>query len=130
MSIPRPSVRMALLIFATLAMIKVWTQDRMFRAIVAETLVAGYHDRASELCRRAAAPLPGKGPKPALRFAAADTAFVIGAPHLDVAPWDFDNPLWDTRFRHLHLVLNEPSAGVSCAYDVTAGLASVLPNGR
>ena len=54
---------------------------------------------------------------------------VIGNPHTAVAIWDIDNPLWDVRYRHPHiLVSGGAEARKTCAYDLTAGLVSVGEN--
>ena len=59
---------------------------------------------------------------------------VIGSPDVRVALWDYDNPLWEVRYRNPHMLLSaEPISDLRCAYDMVAGLATVdgaLKDGR
>jgi hypothetical protein len=115
-------MRMIVIAFAILAGLKVWTQDRFVRAALSEALVQVHRERAQQLCQKEAAK-PGK---PVPQWASVPAEVTIGNADTNVALWDFDNPLWDVRYRHPHLVL--PATGTSstrCSYDLVAGLARI-----
>jgi hypothetical protein len=118
-------MRKVLIIFASLAALKVWAQDRFYRSVMQDALVQGYRERAQVVCLKEAQK-PGKAGLAANWPAASAAEITIGTSGLDVAPWDFDNPLWDVRFRHPHLVLTADDAGRSrCSFDMVAGLATL-----
>lgn len=118
----RPSLRIVVIFVAALAGLKVWAQDRYQRGIFHETLIAAYGDQARARCQKEVSKAH------ALRLAASAEAMeiTIGSPHTSVAVWDFDNPLWEVRYRHPHILLSpDKGEGPRCAYDVVAGLASL-----
>lgn len=125
-----------------LAGIKVWTQDRMYRSIMNDALIAAYRDRAIDMCRRQArepaeAKLAIIHQKPKARStstadgsslwsASVSAEIVIGNNAVDVAIWDTGNPDWSRRFRHPNVVLTSAqSASLRCSYDVAAGIATL-----
>ncbi len=116
-------MRMIVITFAILAGLKVWTQDRFVRAALSDALVQVHSERAQLMCQKEAAK-PGK---PVTQWPASVPAEVtIGNADTDVALWDYDNPLWDVRYRHPHLVLTANGAGSTrCTYDVVAGLVRI-----
>ena len=117
-------MRKIVIFFAVLAAFKVWTQDRFYRSVMQDALVQAYRERAATVCQKEAQK-PGKGAPGQLWPATAAAELVIGSPAAKVALWDFDNPMWDVRFRHPHLVLTAPGTPKTrCAYDLTVGLAS------
>ena len=117
-------MRKFVMMFAALAAMKVWTQDRFYRATMQDALVQAYRERAATQCQKEAQK-PGKGTASQLWPASSAAEVVIGSPAASVALWDFDNPLWETRYRHPHLVLTAPGGTKTrCAYDLTVGLAS------
>lgn len=119
-------MRKILMIFVALATLKVWTQDRLYRSVMHDALVQAYRERATVVCQKEALK-PAKGMATLAWPSHAAAEVVIGAPGIDVKLWDFDNPMWDVRFRHPHLVLTAPGqASRRCAYDLTAGIANVL----
>ncbi len=125
-------MRFFVVILAVLAGLKVWTQDRLYRSAMSDALVAAYRDRAAQGCFKISeSNQAGKLVKPVSAplnpwAPSADTVITIGNPRTDVAMLDFDNPLWDVRYRHPHLVLAAPtSIGADCSYDMVTGLARI-----
>ncbi len=118
-------MRKVVMIFAALAATKVWTQDRFYRSVMQDALVQAYRERAAQLCQKEAQK-PGKSGLSAAWLSPTTAEVTIGAPGMDVALWDLDNPLWEVRFRHPHLVLTaNGGARTRCAYDLVFGLASL-----
>ncbi|MGQ0457106.1 MAG: hypothetical protein ACT4OU_08590 [Hyphomicrobium sp.] len=117
-------MRLFVVAIALVAGAKVWSQDRLYRAAVGETVIAAYKDRAAQTCHKIASRPAKTAANPWITAPAAEV--VIGDAAANVAMWDFDNPLWDVRYRHPHLVLTAAGAEPqSCAYDLVAGLATV-----
>jgi hypothetical protein len=117
-------MRKIVMIFAALAALKVWFQDRFYRSVMQDALVQAYRERAAVVCQKEAQK-PGKTGAGQLWPATAAAEVSIGSPAGNVALWDFDNPLWDVRYRHPHLVLTAPGIGAKrCAYDLSVGIAS------
>lgn len=118
----RPTLRMIVVIVAGITGVKVWAQDRYHRAIYHEALLDAYQERARLSCLKAMNATAGA----ATGLRLADAAVVIGSPDTRVALWDYDNPLWDVRYRHPHIVLSATRPGERrCAFDIVAGLASL-----
>lgn len=118
----RVNLRTILILAAGLAGLKVWASDRYHRTIYHEALITAYGEKARATCQREAGRI-GRA-YATLRLNAADV--VIGSPDTRVALWDIDNPLWEVRYRHPHLLFTaEPVSPLRCAFDVTAGLARV-----
>jgi len=118
----RPTLRFVLIATAALAGTKVWLQDRYHRAIYDEALMAAYQGKATMSCQK----------ELERRWARLGTLTLsplgvrIGNPETTVALWDTNNPLWDVRYRHPHMMLAAaPRGDVQCAFDIVAGLASV-----
>lgn len=116
-------MRTLLIIVAILAGVKVWTQDRLYRSIMGDALVEAYRDRAATTCQKEAARAGRQGA--GVWNASADAEVTIGNSSTDVAMWDYQNPLWDVRFRHPHVMLTPPGTKTRCAFDVAAGIASI-----
>jgi hypothetical protein len=115
-------MRFLVLAFGCLACFKVWTQDRLVRAAMGDALIQAYRERAQQVCARETSKtgLPAQWP------ASSTAEITIGSQIAGVMLWDFDNPLWDVRYRHPHLVLT--AAGprkLRCSYDLNAGVAFV-----
>lgn len=129
-------MRIIVVILAVLAGLKVWSQDRLYRTAMSDALVVAYRDRAAQSCLKATDP----GAYARQSKSAADTTnpwratsvapeITIGNKTPDVAIWDVDNPMWDVRFRHPHIVLSAPSgANGDCSFDVVAGVARLSSN--
>jgi hypothetical protein len=119
---PRASLRVVVILVAGLAGLKVWAQDRYYRAIMHEALINAYQDRAATTCQKEV--LKSQRTKVAQPWSGPE--IIIGNQLADVALWDLDNPLWDVRFRHPNLVLRSGTAAkLRCSYDLTAGLAAI-----
>ncbi len=119
-------MRVIVIAIATLACAKVWTQDRVYRSIMQDALLQAYEDRAAATCQKEVQRVSRSAQT---SFAtAADREVVIGNSKTDVAIWDYQNPLWDVRFRHPHVLLTDARTKTHCAFDVAAGLASVGVN--
>ncbi len=120
-------MRTILLGLALLAATKVWYQDHTYRMAMADAVVEAYRERAVEVCRRSASKRPlGSRDDAASGWGLDSSAeIVIGDANLSVAIWDTQNPLWNQRFRDLHVVLTSATSGSRrCAYDVRQGNAS------
>lgn len=117
-------VRFIVLGFAVLACLKVWIQDRIYRASVGDVVVQAYRDRAEQACRKE---FIKSNITPAAAWPAHFGGEVtIGNSSANVALWDFDNPLWNVKFRHPNLVLSgNDTASPSCNYDLVAGIATL-----
>lgn len=108
---------------ASMAVAKVWASDRFHRAVYSEAIIAAYGEKARTTCQREAA---RQAPAAYASLKLTPSGVVIGSPNVRVAFWDVDNPLWEVRYRHPHVMLTaEPLTDLSCAFDVTAGLASL-----
>lgn len=119
----RPTLRTMLLLAAAMAGAKVWASDRFHRAVYSEAIIAAYGEKARATCQRE---VVRQAPAAYASLKLTPSGVVIGSPHVRVAFWDVDNPLWDVRYRHPHVMLTaEPLTDLSCAFDVTVGLASV-----
>lgn len=122
-------MRSVVIILVLLASLKVWTQDRMYRSVMDEALVAAYRERAIEVCRSAAAktiPVALTSAGPELWGTASTAEVTLGDGDVDVAIWDTQNPLWPQRFRNPHLILTGTrDPGTHCAYDLHAGVATL-----
>ena len=123
----RPTLRVVLFVTAALAGAKIWTQDRFHQSIYDDALIAAYQDKAMSTCQRELkrnwARLGDVRLSP--------LGIRIGNPNTSVALWDFDNPLWNVRYRHPQLLLSaEPQGEVGCAFDIVAGLADINVTSR
>jgi hypothetical protein len=128
-------MRTVLLGLALLAGFKVWFQDRTYRVAMADAVVEAYRERAVEVCRRNAARRVASGQNDGTAAwnsgAAARAEAVIGNPEIGVAIWDMNNPLWQQRYRDLHLVLTAGPGGTQrCSYDVRQGGATFMASVR
>jgi hypothetical protein len=116
-------MRFLVIAFGILACFKVWTQDRMVRAALGDALIQAYRERAQQVCLKETAK---SGVAVSQWPTAAKAEITIGSRVGGVMPWDFDNPLWDVRYRHPHLVLTSSGPKpVRCSYDLSAGVAFV-----
>ncbi len=117
-------MRVIVIAFALLAGLKVWTQDRFYRAALSEALIEAYRERAEVVCNRAS----GKQGTTATDVWGTTSAaeVTVGSSVASVMLWDYDNPLWGVRYRHPHLVLTAGGPRpATCSYDMTAGVAFV-----
>jgi hypothetical protein len=123
-------MRLLVIGLVVLAGLKVWTQDRTYRAVMGEALTEAYRSHAAEVCRK----MSGKGA--GLQGATSETAWSLapgaraqlGNPDVDVAMWDTNNPAWEKRYRHPSLVLSSVGErGRHCTYDVADGSVTFAP---
>ena len=116
-------MRIIVISFALLACVKVWTQDRIYRTIMSEALLQAYSERAQQVCAREVA----KSPKvQTVQWPLTSAEITIGRRTANVALWDYDNPLWDVRYRHPQLVLtNTATNKLQCNFDIVVGIASL-----
>jgi len=124
-------MRMVVIGLVLLAGFKIWTQDRLYRSLMSDALIAAYRDRATEMCRKSSRRKPAASETiaPDPWGPASEAKVTIGNPDLDVAIWDTQNPLWDRRFQHPHLILIESrDASLRCSYDLRDGIALVAPH--
>lgn len=117
-------MRVIVIAFALLAGLKVWTQDRFYRAALSDALIEAYRERAQVVCARASGKHGTTGTE---IWSAANTAEVtVGSSVASVMIWDYENPLWGVRYRNPHLVLTaDGPRKLTCSYDMTAGVAFV-----
>ena len=117
-------MRLLVILCASLAILKVWYQDNIYRSAMSAALVDAYRPRAEKLCTREAT-----------RFGAAmgsdwtvaaDAAVTVGSPVGTVMYWDYDNPLWAVRYRHPHLIMTASAPRkLKCSFDLAVGVAFV-----
>lgn len=121
--LPRPTLRTMLMLAAVMAGAKVWASDRFHRAIYSDAILAAYGEKARATCQRE---VVRQAPAAYASLKLKPSGVVIGSPNVRVAFWDIDNPLWEVRYRNPHVMLTaEPITDLRCAFDVTAGLASI-----
>jgi hypothetical protein len=115
------AMRAVVLALAILAGVKIWTQDRLFRAATEDALIAAYRDRAVAACGKDA------GRNAAAWLRPASVRLQIGRPDVAVDIWDVHNALWDVRYKQPVLLVSttEEAGPAECIYDVTIGAATV-----
>ncbi len=124
-------MRSVVIILALLAGLKVWSQDHLYRSAMNDALVVAYRDRAAQMCLKATDPSAfarltktSADAKNPWASATETPKIAIGDPAIDVAIWDVDNPLWDVRFRHPHILLaTSDTTNGQCRFDGVAGVA-------
>lgn len=118
-------VRLLVSLLVAAAAAKVWYQDHLHRRALGDALLVAYRQAATETCSKES--LKGLGVQP-VRAVNWSTAFadtvVVGNAATKVDPWDVNNPLWNVRYRHPHIVLSS-GRDQACAFDIVAGLARV-----
>ena len=122
-------MRMVVIGLVVLAGLKVWTQDRMYRAVMGDALTEAYRDRAIEVCSKASTKSKSITSllAPANAWALAPGARVqVGNADVEVAMWDTNNPAWDKRYRHPSLVLTSADERrLRCTYDLADGMVTL-----
>lgn len=117
-------MRFIVITFALLAGLKVWTQDRYYRAALSDALIEAYRERAQVVCGQASAKHGATGRE--VWTKPATTEVTVGGKVATVMLWDTENPLWGVRYRNPHLVLTSDGPHrLTCSYDMTAGVAFV-----
>lgn len=117
-------MRALVIIFACLAILKVWTQDTLYRDAVSSALVSAYRPHAEKLCTREAARVSGVK---TTQWSMPDgEAITVGSKVASVMIWDYDNPMWAVRYRHPHMVMQASGARpLTCSYDLAVGIAFI-----
>lgn len=128
-------MRFVVIALALLAGLKIWNNERLYRAATEEALVAAYRERATSACQKdAARQLTGAAAQaaPMLWARPGEMSLVIGKPRLDVAIWDVDNPHWAARYKKAFLVLksSDKATEAVCAFDVLSGQAEIVEDER
>jgi hypothetical protein len=118
-------VRLLVTVVVAAAAAKVWYQDHLHRNALGDALLVAYRQAATESCGKESARGAGVKPVRAVNWtAASNSKVVVGHDATEVDAWDVNNPLWNVRFRHPHIVLTGEREA-TCAYDLVAGLARV-----
>jgi len=123
-------MRALVLVLAALAGVKIWTQDQILRSASAEALIQAYRDRAVQACQKDARREPvneATAVSPQAWGRPASVSLEFGRRGVDVKIWDVDNPLWNVRYKHPHLVLGMGGqrSNLVCEYDVIVGTATI-----
>lgn len=118
-------MRALVLALALLAALKIWIQDSVYRSATEEALLAAYLGRAAEACAGASGPAP-TAPAGAVDWsAAAEPRVAVGNPAIPVHLWEFDDALWNARYRQPYLVLEAATGGLTCTYDILGAAAEI-----
>lgn len=117
-------MRALLIICACLAAAKVWTQDHLYRTAMSEALVDAYRQRAEQVCGREASRYTGATVP---RWTTPENqAITVGSSVAPVMIWDYNNPLWEVRYRHPHLIMTSAAPQkLKCSFDLAVGVAFV-----
>lgn len=116
-------MRTILLLLVALAGFKIWYQDRIYRTSTETALMSAYAVRAAEACAN-------EGKRSGFANGApvkwSPERVVIGTNAVPVYLWDLENPLWDVRFKHPHIIMSSGSKqAVHCEFNVVAGLSRI-----
>lgn len=124
-------MRAILIVLALLVAAKIWTQDRMYREVTGEALLAAYKLHAVSAC--AARPQTDARGMPiavgSVDWKSAETAEVLmGNPNLTVPLWQVDHPSWNARYKNpiVRLTVGDRFSRLACDYDVMAGSAQLI----
>jgi hypothetical protein len=119
-------MRVFVFVLLLLVAAKVGTQQYLVSTAKDEIIVAAYRDRAVAACRNAARStlleLSSSWTPPR------DMRVVIGKSTLDVALWQIDSALWETRYKTPYLIfpiLDAPKP-VYCQFNIAQGAASLI----
>jgi hypothetical protein len=119
-------MRVLVIVLALLAAAKIGTQEYLIASAKSEIIIAAYKDRALGACKEAAR--ARRMDVPQAQDGANAIRLVIGKGSLDVALWQVDSALWQTRYKSPYLVftLAEKPQRLYCEFDITQGSASVI----
>ncbi len=119
-------MRILVVVLATLAAVKIYAQDQMYRTAVTQALVSAYRERAISACQKDRTNQPRNL---AQLLWANPTAITvsIGRSDLNVGLWTTDLDLWNAAYKKPYLVLEptDPLTPLKCTYDITSGAARV-----
>lgn len=116
-------MRALVLALALLAGLKIWIQESAYRSATEDALMLAYRAKAADACRQHET--SSAGSEQAIDWSSAAARLAIGNPAVSVHIWDFDNALWNARYRQPYMVLSATEASRSCAYDILGGTAEV-----
>ncbi|KUO56252.1 MAG: hypothetical protein APF80_15325 [Alphaproteobacteria bacterium BRH_c36] len=111
---------------AALALVKIYTQDEIYRTATSKALVEAYRSQAIAACQAdrhnqqdAVAKILWEKP--------GTIDVEIGRSDLGIRIWDTDHALWESAYLRPYLVLSpsDRRTGLKCTYDITAGAANV-----
>jgi hypothetical protein len=119
-------IKIFVMLLALAAMVKVGTQEYLYRSGTHDVLIAAYRERAVAACQRDMRTAgiivnPNSWPRKS------DVRIVIGRSELDVWFWQFDHDQWHARYRHPYLQLGaaDQQLGMHCDYDLVTGITAV-----
>ncbi|MGE0768787.1 MAG: hypothetical protein AB7L90_20285 [Hyphomicrobiaceae bacterium] len=119
---------MRIFVFVLLLLVaaKVGTQQYLVSTAKDEIIVAAYRERAVSACRDAAR---------STRLELSSTwsppremRVVVGKGTLDIALWQVDNVLWETRYKTPYLLfpMQDAPKPVYCQFNIAHGAASLI----
>ncbi|MBU2581877.1 MAG: hypothetical protein KJ622_09185 [Alphaproteobacteria bacterium] len=116
-------MRSIVVLLAALALVKIYTQDQIYRSATSQALIDAYRTKAISACRHDVGNLLGETQwdEPA----AIDVE--IGRNDLGIGVWDANHPLWEAAFLRPYLVLSPAgdASRLKCTYDIPADAADV-----
>lgn len=119
-------MRVFVFVLLLLVAAKVGTQQYLVSTAKDEIIIAAYRERAVSACREAARTTH-------LELASSWTppramSIVVGKSTLDVALWQIDNALWETRYKtpYLLLPMQDAPKPVYCQFNIAHGAASLI----
>ncbi|MCH9808335.1 MAG: hypothetical protein K0U74_11435 [Alphaproteobacteria bacterium] len=123
-------MRLIVVILATLALAKVFTQNQLYRTATSNALIATYRERAIRACQADRANQT-RNASHRLWAKPRNIDLEIGRSNLGVIIWDYDHALWEAAYRRPYLVLSPSDSNIRlrCTYDITAGGANVERRG-
>ncbi len=119
-------MRVLVLVLTLLAAAKIGTQQYLIASAKTDIIVSAYRDRAVGACREAAR--SRQIAMPASWSAHGAVRLVIGKSNLDVALWQIDHRLWQTRYKSPYLIftISEAPLRIFCEFDIAHGAASLI----
>ena len=119
-------MRILVVVLVLLAAAKIGTQEYLIAAAKSEIIIQAYRDRAVGACKEAAR--AKRLEVPTALESTRDVRLVIGKGSLDVALWQVDHALWQSRYKSPYLLftLSEKPSRVYCEFDITQGSAAVI----
>lgn len=114
------------ILLALLATTKLGYHEYLFRISTRDAVISAYKEHAIDACQKDPASLTlGLGTQ--AWAGARNIQLVIGKSTLSVYPWQFDNALWNARYRNPYLVLTASQRGgaFGCEYDIVNASAFV-----
>jgi hypothetical protein len=119
-------MRLFVVFLALLAGAKLGYQEYLFRTSARDAIIGAYRERAVLACQRDAKS-QSLGIAPQAWAHPLTIRLMVGKRTADAYLWQFDNPMWNARYRNPYLVLSSGprSAAVYCEYDIVNAAASI-----